>query len=928
MSREAFAVFRKLSGFALVIVMAVNTNPAQALEIPMTSVQDEALIEFVADESNHNDQNLVPLIANEQGAHWFRENSQSSVRQIGTLDIYKVLVRPEVALNAINELTDKSVMANVRRAMPTAAQQLGVSDPSYQANQVVITGTDNAHTAGFTGAGYSVAILDTGIQASHPYFKNDAGDSRIVDQACFVSYPGSATLPCPNGSATDFSSNAADISYADYATQMSFDHGTHVAGIATGDKTNLASQWSYVPGGMAPDANIVPIRIFGSDGAYDSDILAGLNYVADNAAALDIASVNLSLGWSSPDDECANPGNSSIVSEYNTAFLALRANNVAPLVATGNDGYNNVISFPGCVDSAIAVGSTTSLDDISYFNNESNKLDLLAPGSDIISSVPGSDFQYMSGTSMATPAVAGAWAVLRQSIPEFTVAEWLAALRSTGTLIDGPVIQNMPRINVDAAIDSVYVMNGPDIPKNVAVTWAGFEEFTLTWTAPTRGFTPTGYRITYNGSSTDVAANIFTFTQPLITVDTSVSVAVVAGSDLGRAVIAPIATYSSGISAVTSLSSQVLVNYELGGDYCTSAVTPTIKVQYNSSSSSLRTLTAINGTGEVRAISERSITPPVGSGFVSGRAREITLSDPETWLTSTTKLYNTNSQGQVSRELALSGVFSGITTAARSPLAPANLDVVGTYESATASWAAGDSSSWRVFVDGVQSVSNVSTLELALAPGTHEIQVCALKSVGSAIYSSPKSEFEFEVLAKEVQTISVTTPGTVALSESNFQFVASADSNLALSYESLTSSTCSIDSNGSIHTIAVGECTIKTRQAGNAQYLPATDRTVSFNIVRPSPLSITAAKWKIASLKAKLSWTAPANHINANVNSYVVNWRIALKGKAFGSWKTKTVTGLSWTSLKYAKWTKLQVKVYAVGETGNSPIYSGATTIK
>jgi hypothetical protein len=313
---------------------------------------------------------------------------------------------------------------------------------------------------------------------------------------------------------------------------------------------------------------------------------------------------------------------------------------------------------------------------------------------------------------------------------------------------------------------------------------------------------------------------------------------------------------------------------------------------------------------------------------VSGRAREITLSNPETWLTSTTKLYNTNSQGQVGRELLLSDVFAGIATAARSPQAPSNLNVVGSYESAIATWSAGDSATWRVFVDGIQSVSNVSTVQLELSPGNHAIQVCSLKTVGTSTYSSEKVEFQFEVMAKQSQEISVTNPGSVTFSATNFMLSASTNSNLDLAYESLTPLICSIDSSGSVRTINSGGCSINISQDGDDQFLPASDQMVSFSIVRPSPLALSSAKLKVVNLQAKLTWSAPGNVASANVTAYVVKWRFALKGKAFGTWKSKTVTTLSWTSPKYAKWTKLQVKVHAVGQTSNSPTYSGAVTFK
>ena len=217
---------------------------------------------------------------------------------------------------------------------------------------------------------------------------------------------------------------------------------------------------------------------------------------------------------------------------------------------------------------------------------------------------------------------------------------------------------------------------------------------------------------------------------------------------------------------------------------------------------------------------------------------------------------------------------------------------------------------------------------MSLAPGSHSIEVCALKTVNSVLYSSTRTSFNFEVLPKVAQTITASNPGSVFLSNESFTLGASADSELELEYLSLTPLVCTVDPSGVVQTLEAGECTIKLSQGGNAQFLAANDSTIDFNIVRPVPTALTAVKWKIVNLQGKLTWSAPSNKALANIKSYVVKWRIALKGKSFGSWKTKTVYSAFWVSPKYAKWTKVQVKIYAVGETGNSPTVSSSTTIK
>jgi hypothetical protein len=154
----------------------------------------------------------------------------------------------------------------------------------------------------------------------------------------------------------------------------------------------------------------------------------------------------------------------------------LRSVGIPTIVSSGNNGYVDSLSYPACISSAVSVGSTwarsgetwfgncldldSKIDQISCFSNSAPFLNLLAPGSQINSSVPGGAYAFKSGTSMAAPHVAGAWAVLKQQQPSGDVTTLLKALTHTGTYIMEPIYGvSKPRINLDQALQ--YLSNTP-----------------------------------------------------------------------------------------------------------------------------------------------------------------------------------------------------------------------------------------------------------------------------------------------------------------------------------------------------------------------------------------------------------------------------------------------------------------------------------
>ena len=134
----------------------------------------------------------------------------------------------------------------------------------------------------------------------------------------------------------------------------------------------------------------------------------------------------------------------------------LASQNIAVAIASGNEGFIDAVGAPGCISTAVTVGSTTGSDTISSFSNSASMVDLLAPGSSINSSVTGGSFGRKSGTSMATPHVAGAFAVLSSATTTATLAEQLQALETTGQPItDARNGVTKPRIDVGAALNAL-----------------------------------------------------------------------------------------------------------------------------------------------------------------------------------------------------------------------------------------------------------------------------------------------------------------------------------------------------------------------------------------------------------------------------------------------------------------------------------------
>ncbi|MGX2038787.1 S8 family peptidase [Methylocaldum sp. MU1018] len=320
----------------------------------------------------------------------------------------------------------------------------GLNAPSL-GQSVHLVQADHTTNLGFDGTGMAIAVLDTGVDSGHFFLAN-----KVVSEACF-----SVNRSCPNGNMTQIGPGAgAPCTYSPDCR-----HGTHVAGIAAGrtDDCYIPNQNTPPTCGVASGASLIAIQVFsnvgGRPGAFDSDLMAALERVYMLRNSFQIASVNMSLGGGGFTNQAACD---LAKAGIKAAIDNLRSARIATVIASGNDGFTNAISAPGCISTAVSVGSTTKADAISAFSNSAAFLSLLAPGQGIVSSVPGGGFDSLSGTSMATPHVAGAWAILKQLSPAATVPVVLNTLRATGLPItDARNGITTPRIRIFNALNAL-----------------------------------------------------------------------------------------------------------------------------------------------------------------------------------------------------------------------------------------------------------------------------------------------------------------------------------------------------------------------------------------------------------------------------------------------------------------------------------------
>ena len=287
-------------------------------------------------------------------------------------------------------------------------------------NSIPAVGSQKVWKQGIQGSGQTVAVLDTGVDANHPFLRE-----QVIEEACFSSNSKDSVTLCPNRKEKQLGMGAAK------PCEKGCEHGTHVAGIVAGNGASFT--------GVAPKSKILAVQVFHAEkgcdkrekdcvtGAYLSDILQGLDWVYSKRYQYNIAAVNLSLGGGKFEASCDRES-----WPYAVMIDLLKQANIATVVASGNESFENSLNSPACVTEAVSVGAYNGAGGVASFSNSSPFLDLLAPGQAIHSSIPGLRFAKKSGTSMAAPHVAGAFALMRSHNQKISVDEMVDVMMKTG----------------------------------------------------------------------------------------------------------------------------------------------------------------------------------------------------------------------------------------------------------------------------------------------------------------------------------------------------------------------------------------------------------------------------------------------------------------------------------------------------------------
>lgn len=398
-------------------------------------IEDEYIVwydDFFEENSGKRTRNSAAAVGESDAAALLEEDEVAAVQEGGAdgSDSGIALIKLDSGLSEeeeadfIDELASRPKIAGVEKnrtvyafgefeSADAGVSASGVTEDAYSDQQYAVSSVRADEAWDMidydAAAKVTVAVVDSGVDAQHPDLTG-----KILDGYNCMEYD--------SGGRRYNSNDASDDN----------GHGTHVAGIiaaVSGNGTGI----SGVTGTL--DVQILPVKVLNDEGEGSVyEVVNGIKYAADNGADI----INLSLGSSYPS------------SLEEAAVEYAQSKGVLCVAAAGNDATNVAYSYPACYDGVLAVGSIDQQDERSYFSNYGDRLDVSAPGSSILSTVPedvvpqlraegrtiyGSSLEgyyaVLSGTSMASPYAAGVAAIYKAVNPSADSSDIRDHLKST-----------------------------------------------------------------------------------------------------------------------------------------------------------------------------------------------------------------------------------------------------------------------------------------------------------------------------------------------------------------------------------------------------------------------------------------------------------------------------------------------------------------
>ena len=427
------------------VMLAVAACQDSTSPVPTTAIPDRVNAARAAVQNDY----IVTLRADESDPEG-RANGLVKAHGGTLTHVYRHALKGFAVKNlpaaAVAALEQNPHVARVERDGIVSVNGTQTPAPSWGLDRIDSrTGTDGSYTYPNSGAGVTAYIIDTGINSSSTDFTGRIGTGQdFVD----------ANPP------TDCHG-----------------HGTHVAGTVGGTKYGVAKQ-----------VTIVAVRVLDCAGnGSDAGVVAGIDWVVGQHQTGQLAVANMSLGG-------------DLSQSLNDAVQRATDDGIVMVVAAGNSAADACSYSPSSAPSAITVGATTSANGLAYFSNVGSCVDILAPGYNITSDWIGSSTatNTISGTSMASPHVAGAAALYLSANPTASVTDVTNALITNAT---SNAISSVPAGTPNKMLYVGFMGSGGGGGSPPTATLSkSCSGFTCTFTLTSSGGTSTDWHFTGGGT--------------------------------------------------------------------------------------------------------------------------------------------------------------------------------------------------------------------------------------------------------------------------------------------------------------------------------------------------------------------------------------------------------------------------------------------